>query len=67
MNTSTKLLEVLRAARLEEAYLASMAESRKCFAEAVEHATRRAALDYVIDLLTDDEYLDKRAEYFGIK
>jgi hypothetical protein len=67
MSKSQKVLAVLRAARLEEAYLASRAEGRKFFTQAVEHAHRREALDYVIDLLMDEKYLQKQAEYFGVK
>jgi len=67
MNNLEKALAVLKAARLEEGYLASRAEGRKLFTQAIEHAHRREALDYVIDLLMDDEYLNKQAEYFGIK
>jgi hypothetical protein len=67
MNNLQKALAVLRAARLEEAYLASKAEGKKFFAQAIEHAHRREALDYVIDLLMDEKYLDKQAEYFGVK
>jgi hypothetical protein len=60
MNNLSVVLDVLKAARQEAALLAT-------YTHVINHAYRWAALDYVIDLLTDEEYLQKQAEYFKIK
>ena len=62
MNDLSMVLEILKAAQKEAALLASYANRRERFHQAVDHAYRRDVLEYVIDLLTDEEYLNKQAE-----
>jgi len=67
MDNVATVLEVLKAARQEEILLARRDHEHGNWIRCEERTYKVNCLSYVIDLLTNQWYLDKEAEHFGIK